>query len=86
MVQQNFTKVKERYCLWINKEFWRSIKIDEYKNRIEKVKNEAFSKDEALQKLAQRVINFRDTNETKKFNNYSIVSSERENIFLWDFR
>jgi type II restriction/modification system DNA methylase subunit YeeA len=83
-----FIQGKERYCLWIsNSNLEEVLKIDDIKNRIEKVrKNRLLSKDEALQKLAQRAHQFRDTNEAKESSIIiPIVSSERRKYIPMGF-
>ena len=83
-----FIQGKERYCLWINNSnLEEALKIDNIKDRIEKVrKNRLLSKDEALQKLAQRPHQFRDTNEAKKSSIIiPIVSSERRKYIPMGF-
>lgn len=83
-----FIQGKERYCLWIsNSNLQEALKIDNIKNRIEKVrKNRLSSKDEALQKLAQRPHQFRDTNEAKESSIIiPIVSSERRKYIPMGF-
>ncbi|MEY8767339.1 DNA methyltransferase [Francisella philomiragia] len=75
-----FIQNKERYCLWISDSLLdEAMEIDDIKIRIDKVrKNRLLSKDVALQKLAQRPHQFRDTNEAKKTTIIiPIVSSER---------
>ena len=83
-----FIQGKERYCLWIsNTVLQEALKIDNIKDRIEKVrKNRLSSKDEALQKLAQRPHQFRDTNEAKESSIIiPIVSSERRKYIPMGF-
>jgi type II restriction/modification system DNA methylase subunit YeeA len=83
-----FIQGKERYCLWINDaNLQEALKIDNIKDRIEKVKkNRLSSKDEALQKLAQRPHQFRDTNEAKESSIIiPIVSSERRKYIPMGF-
>ena len=83
-----FIQGKERYCLWISDaNLSEALKIDEIKNRVEKVrKNRLTSKDEALQKLAQRPHQFRDTNEAKESSIIiPIVSSERRKYIPMGF-
>lgn len=75
-----FIQGKDRYCLWIkDKDLDEAIKIPDIKSRIDKVKeNRLLSKDESLQKLAQRPHQFRDLNEAKEHSIIiPIVSSER---------
>lgn len=75
-----FIKGQERYCLWIrNEDLSQAVSINEVNLRIEAVKkNRLSSKDENIQKLAQRPHQFRDLNET---DNSTIIvpitSSER---------
>lgn len=83
-----FIQGKERYCLWISDaNLQEALKIDNIKDRIEKVKkNRLSSKDEALQKLAQRPYQFRDTNEAKQASIIiPIVSSERRKYIPMGF-
>jgi len=75
-----FIQNKERYCLWINSSnLEEALKIDKIKDRINQVKqNRLLSKDESLQKLADRPHQFRDLKEAKKSSIIvPIVSSER---------
>ena len=75
-----FIQNKERYCLWIyNSNLEEALKIDKIKDRINQVKqNRLLSKDESLQKLADRPHQFRDLKEAKKSSIIvPIVSSER---------
>lgn len=83
-----FIQGKERYCLWIsNSNLQEALKINDIKNRIEKVrKNRLSSKDEALQKLAQRPHQFRDINEARESSIIiPIVSSERRKYIPMGF-
>ena len=75
-----FIQGKERYCLWINNSnLEEALKIDNIKDRL-------LSKDEALQKLAQRPHQFRDTNEAKESSIIiPIVSSERRKYIPMGF-
>ncbi len=83
-----FIQGKERYCLWISdSNLQEALDIDDIKNRIEKVrKTRLSSKDESLQKLAQRPHQFRDTNEAKESSIIiPIVSSERRKYIPMGF-
>ena len=83
-----FIQNKERYCLWINdKNLDEALQINNIKKRIEKVKqNRLSSKDEALQKLAVRPHQFRDTKEAIKSSIIiPIVSSERRKYIPMGF-
>jgi len=83
-----FIQNKERYCLWISDEnLNEALQINSIKNRIEKVKqNRLLSKDEALQKLAVRPHQFRDTKEALKSSIIlPIVSSERRKYIPMGF-
>jgi type I restriction-modification system DNA methylase subunit len=83
-----FIQGKERYCLWISdSNLSEALEIDDIKNRIEKVrKTRLSSKDESLQKLAQRPHQFRDTNEAKESSIIiPIVSSERRKYIPMGF-
>ena len=78
----------ERYCLWINDDdLDEALEIEEIKNKINKVKEVRLaSRDESLNKLAERSHQFRDRNEAV---NQSIiipiVSSERRNYLPCGF-
>lgn len=75
-----FIQNKERYCLWIkDSDLNEALAIEDIKNRIDQVRiNRISSKDESLNKLAQRPHQFRDTNEAKNSSIIiPIVSSER---------
>ena len=77
---KEFIRGENRYCLWIkNSELDKALKIEEIKNRIEKVKkNRILAKDECLHKLANRSHQFRDLNETATSSIIiPITSSER---------
>ena len=83
-----FIQNKERYCLWIsNDKLNEALLIDDIKKRIDKVKqNREESKDEALQKLAIRPHQFRDTKEAVKSSIIlPIVSSERRKYIPMGF-
>ena len=78
----------ERYCLWIDDDVLnKALEIEEIKNKINKVKATRLdSRDESLNKLAERSHQFRDRNEAiNQSIIIPIVSSERRNYLPCGF-